>query len=111
MDSTKIANGQANTIHILYKSRIFPSLMLTGFFDPQTVVNFTDDSSNPFQVNSWSATFTIYSTTPALNKSSDLQKSFEDEFKSDPFNAVLKEEGQFSGPPDDRRLAQIGSTA
>jgi hypothetical protein len=80
VDQPKIApNGAANTIHILYRSRIFPSMVLTGFFDPQMVVQFTDDGQNPNQVNGWSATFTIYSTTPKLKSLSDLRNQFQAE--------------------------------
>lgn len=89
VDASKINKGQANLIHILYRSRIFPSMVLTGFFDPQTVIRFTDSADKPFQINSWSATFTVYNTIPALNKWSDLKKQFEAEFKAnDPFNKI-----------------------
>lgn len=78
VDRPKIsASGQANLIHILYRSYIFPEIVLTGFFDPQMVVNFSDDSSNPFQVNSWTANFTIYSTTPRLQDYGALFQAFQ----------------------------------
>lgn len=80
VDQPKIAkNGQANVIHILYRSHIFPSIVLTGFFDPQVVVQFTDDSANPFQINGWSASFTIYSTTPKLKDFNALLQRFQAE--------------------------------
>ena len=78
VDRSKIAaNGQANLVNILYRSRIFPSLILTGFFDPQLVVQFTDDSQNPLQVSSWQATFTVYSTSPKLNDAATLAGIFQ----------------------------------
>lgn len=78
VDRAKIApNGQANLIHILYRSRIFPSLILTGFFDPQMVVQFSDESQSPLTVNSWQATFTIYNTIPKLNDSVELLGIFQ----------------------------------
>ena len=79
VDQPKITlDGVANVIHVLYRSRIFPSLTLTGFFDPQVVVQFTDDSQNPHMISSWSANFTVYSTTPKLNGSAfrNLQAAF-----------------------------------
>jgi hypothetical protein len=77
VDQPKISStGDANVIHILYRSRIFPSIVITGFFDPQVVVQFTDDSQNPAQINGWSANFTVYSTTPKLKKFSDLLSMF-----------------------------------
>jgi hypothetical protein len=94
VDQSKISNGQANTVHILYRSRIFPSMLLTGFFDPQSVVSFTDDSSNPFQINSWSSTFTIYNSTPRINRWQDLKKAFEAEFATDMLSRPV--------PSDDR---------
>lgn len=78
VDSPKIAkSGEANLIHILYRSTIFPSLVITGFFDPQMVVQFTDDSQAPFQVSGWSANFTIYSTIPKLKSWQELRDRFE----------------------------------
>jgi hypothetical protein len=67
VDQQKLAkNGQANLIHILYSSYIFPSVVLSGFFDPQAVLSFTDDSNSPFQVTGWRATFTVYQSTPSI---------------------------------------------
>jgi len=80
VDAAKISKtGQPNLIHILYRSRIFPSMVLTGFFDPNMVVQFQDDSQNPFTVTGWSATFTVYSTTPRLNNFKELTRQFEQE--------------------------------
>jgi hypothetical protein len=80
VDNSKIAtNGQANVIHILYRSRIFPSMVLTGFFDPQMIVQFSDDSNDPYRITSWSATFTVYSTTPRLNNYNQLIQRFQSE--------------------------------
>jgi hypothetical protein len=77
VDQPKITpGGDANVIHILYRSRIFPSIVITGFFDPQVVVQFTDDSQNPNMISSWSANFTVYSTTPRLKSFSQLTAMF-----------------------------------
>ena len=80
VDASKIKNGQANLIHILYRSRIFPSMVISGFFDPNSVVKFTDSSDQPFQVTGWSSTFTIYKTIPALNDWKQLAGMFQAEF-------------------------------
>jgi hypothetical protein len=80
VDAKKISTtGQANLIHILYRSRIFPSMILTGFFDPNLVVQFSDDSTSPNTVSGWSATFTVYSTTPRLNNFKELTQRFQAE--------------------------------
>lgn len=89
VDASKIKNGQANLIHILYRSRIFPSMVLAGFFEPQSVVKFSDSSDNPFQVNSWSATFTIYKTVPRLNSWQELANQFKQEFNKDTFKKPI----------------------
>lgn len=87
VDQPKIAsNGTANTIHILYQSRIFPAIVLTGFFDPQVVVQFTDDSQNPNQVSGWTASFTVYSTTPKIYDLAGLQSQFMAEGFNSPFS-------------------------
>lgn len=78
VDKSKISiNGEPNVIHILYRSNIFPSMVITGLFDPQMVVQFTDDSDNPWKVSSWSANFTIYSTIPKFRSFSELQSRFQ----------------------------------
>ncbi len=78
VDQPKIAStGEPNLIHILYRSRIFPAMVITGFFDPQMVVQFVDDSANPWQVNAWQASFTVYNTTPRLNSFTELTQRFE----------------------------------
>lgn len=78
VDQSKISvNGEPNTIHILYRSNIFPSMVITGLFDPQMVVQFTDNSDNPWKVESWSANFTIYSTIPKFRSFSDLKQMFQ----------------------------------
>lgn len=78
VDRSKIAvNGEPNVIHILYRSPIFPSMVITGLFDPQMVVQFTDDSQNPWQVSNWSANFTIYSTIPKFRSFAELRSRFE----------------------------------
>lgn len=77
VDQSKIAaNGEPNVIHILYRSAIFPAMVITGMFDPQMVVQFTDNSDNPWKVDSWTANFTIYSTSPKLRSFSELRDRF-----------------------------------
>lgn len=81
VDQQKITTkGAANFIHILYRSNIFPSMVLTGLFDPQVVVQFQDDSQNPYKITGWTATFTVFSTTPKLNNYAELSKAFIEEF-------------------------------
>ena len=80
VDAPKIAStGEANLIHVLYRSRIFPNMILTGFFDPQVVVQFQDDGQNPNTISGWQATFTVYSTTPKLNNFSELIARFKED--------------------------------
>lgn len=80
VDKSKISqNGEPNVIHILYRSTIFPSMVITGMFDPQMVVQFTDDAENPYKVSGWSATFTIYDTIPKLKSFDELRAAFERE--------------------------------
>lgn len=85
VDSPKInSDGSPNLVYILYRSRIFPALILTGMFDPQTVVNFTDSVDSPNQVNNWTANFTVYSTTPRLNSFQELVSMFQSEGLTSP---------------------------
>ena len=91
VDTSKIKRGHANLVHILYRSRIFPSMVISGFFDPNSVVRFTDSADNPYQVNSWSSTFTIYRTVPAYNDWSKLAAMFREEFKNDSLNHAIQQ--------------------
>ena len=93
VDSSKIVNGQANLIHILYRSAIFPSMMITGFFDPQSVVRFSDNADNPWQVNNWSATFTVYKTVPDFKNWNQLKQMFAAEYSGSPTDQILNGPG------------------
>lgn len=106
VDASKIKNGQANLIHILYRSRIFPSMVMAGFFDPQSVVKFTDSTDNPFQINSWSATFTIYKTIPRYNNWAELSQQFQAEFGGDPYNTQIIQPG---APRPDATATLVGN--
>lgn len=76
VDRSKItASGLPNLVHILYRSQIFPSMVLTGFFNPQAVVRFSDSADQPNQITGWTASFTVYSTTPKLQSFDQLINS------------------------------------
>lgn len=93
VDRSKLTqDGRANVVHVLYRSNIFPSLILTGFFDPQALVQFSDDSQNPFNVVGWQAGFTVYSTIPKINNPALLQAMFQNN-GLDAFNTTLAPAG------------------
>lgn len=88
VDSPKITDdGRANYVIIGYRSNLFPSLTVQGWFDPSGL-KFTDGSDNPNQVNSWSAEFIVLETIPKLSNSqlytlanSQLTRVYDNELK------------------------------
>jgi len=68
VDEVKVLDdGRANLCYIKYNSLIFPSITLWGFWQPQGI-SFSDQASNHAQVNNWSASFTVYKSTPELGR-------------------------------------------
>jgi hypothetical protein len=68
VDEVKVLDdGRANLVYIDYNSLIFPKIRLWGFFTPNGI-NFSDKSSNPATVNSWTASFTVYKSEPNLGR-------------------------------------------
>lgn len=61
--------GEANLVKIEYTSVLFPDLTLYGMFDSKGIT-FSDRSSNPNTVESWSADFIVYYTNPQLSTNS-----------------------------------------
>jgi hypothetical protein len=68
VDEVKVlGDGRANLCYIDYNSLIFPRIRLWGFFNPNGI-SFVDQSSNPAQVNTWTASFTVYRSVPELGR-------------------------------------------
>jgi len=77
VDEQKILpEGDINYVYWIYNSRIFPSITFTGLFTPDGA-NWTDSADNPNQINSWSATFTVYDSYPRLNDYNGLVRFFQ----------------------------------
>lgn len=77
IDEQKILdNGETNLVYIMYNSRIFPNITLAGLFTPEGA-SWSDSANDPNQVNSWTATFTVYDSFPRLNDKAALVKMFE----------------------------------
>jgi len=68
VDEVKVLDdGRANLCYIQYNSLIFPSITLWGFFTPNGI-SFSDKASNHAQVNDWTASFTVYKSSPELGR-------------------------------------------
>jgi hypothetical protein len=68
VDEVKVLDdGRANLCYIDYNSLIFPSIRLWGFWQPSGI-SFSDSAENHAQVNSWSASFTVYKSFPELGR-------------------------------------------
>ena len=60
----------ANVVYIMYTSRLYPSIVLAGMFDPEGFT-FTDSANDPNQVE-WTSSFTVYDSYPRFDNASML---------------------------------------
>jgi len=60
-----LPDGTINTVYINYNSQLFPSMMLSGFFDPSQF-SFTDGTSKSALIENWSSTFIVMDTFPKM---------------------------------------------
>lgn len=68
VDEVKVLDdGRANLCYIDYNSLIFPHIRLWGFWQPKGI-SFSDSAQNHAQVNSWTASFTVYKSFPELGR-------------------------------------------
>lgn len=65
---------RANLVSIQYHSNLFPRLTLLGMFD-SSGIKFTDSSSSPASVTSWSVDFIVYDTVPKLSTYNGFQQN------------------------------------
>lgn len=77
VDTQKILdNGDVNLVYIVYNSRILPNMTLAGLFTPAGI-SWTDSSTDPNQINSWQASFTVYDSFPRISDKAGLISMFE----------------------------------
>ena len=67
INQPRVFNGstgsrQVNTMYILYNSRVFPQMTLSGMWNPEGLT-FEESADNPHQVT-WSSSFTVYDSSP-----------------------------------------------
>lgn len=68
VDEVKVLDdGRANLCYIRYNSLIFPSITLWGFWQPSGI-SFSDRADNHAQINNWTASFTVYKSTPEIGR-------------------------------------------
>lgn len=60
-----------NPVYILYNSRIFPSMALTGMWT-QDGFSFSDKSENPNEISNWTASFIVHDSYPKINSPQSL---------------------------------------
>lgn len=66
--------GRSNHVIIRYNSNIFPKLTLIGQFDSEGI-KFSDTSSDPNQVTSWTATFLVLDSNPRISDNTNKQSN------------------------------------
>lgn len=69
-------NGRPNFLHAHINTRIFPSMVLTGFIKPEgvSVTDSIDDGNNI----KWTAAMEVRVTNPPMNSSRQLEQAFKD---------------------------------
>ena len=80
MDEPKILqSGRPNFINIVYHSLLYPCILLRGFFEPESTISVTEDSSRPASVT-WQATFRVRSSNPPLHNGARLRDAWASSF-------------------------------
>jgi len=80
MDEPKIlSSGRPNFINIVYHSLLYPTVLLRGFFEPETPITVNEDASRPGSVT-WSATFRVRQSNPPLHDGSKLRDAWASQF-------------------------------
>jgi hypothetical protein len=76
MDEKKILpDGRPNFINIVYHSLLYPTILLRGFFEPETVISVVEEAGRPAGVT-WNATFRIRSSDPPFYDGKKLRDSW-----------------------------------
>lgn len=76
MDERKIlSSGRPNFVNIVYHSLLYPTILLRGFFEPETTISVTEDASKPASIE-WNATFRIKESDPPFYDSSKLMNAW-----------------------------------
>jgi hypothetical protein len=80
VDETKILtpSGNPNFVTITHHSEVFPSLILTGFFDPSTPITVSESTEDTAHIT-WEAKFLVHYSEPRFNSAS-FAKTFSQYF-------------------------------
>lgn len=76
LDEPKIlSSGRPNFINIVYHSLLYPTILLRGFFEPETPITISEEASRPASVV-WQATFRIRSSDPPITDGKKLRDAW-----------------------------------
>lgn len=64
-----------NPVYILYNSRIFPSMALTGMWT-QDGFSFSDNAENPNEISNWTASFIVHDSYPKIKDNKSLINTY-----------------------------------
>lgn len=61
---------RANVVYIMYTSKVYPSMVLAGMFDPSGI-SLTEQATDPNQIQ-WTCNFTVYDSYPRFDRGDEL---------------------------------------
>jgi hypothetical protein len=80
LDEPKIlSSGRPNFVNIVYHSLLYPTILLRGFFEPESPITVTEDAQKPASVT-WAATFRVSQSNPPLHDGSKLRDAWASQF-------------------------------
>jgi hypothetical protein len=71
------AARQTNVVYIMYTSKLFPSMVLAGMFDPSGI-SLTESATDPNQVQ-WTCQFTVYDSYPRFDRGYELIQAWQNQ--------------------------------
>jgi hypothetical protein len=112
VDQPMLIGRSENRHHIYYRSRVFPSMHLEGYFVGETPVTFSENAEGNANMLQWSATFQVYSSNPPINNSQQLINGWiaaaKREMMSEIFPpAMVQEPGKYGITSYDNNPAKI----
>lgn len=91
LDEQKIlSDGRPNYVNILYHSLLYPTIMLRGFFEPETAMTVREEAGKPASIE-WNATFRLKESNPSFNDSAKLVASWRDAVNGTIYNNELQQ--------------------
>jgi hypothetical protein len=91
LDEQKIlSDGRPNYVNIIYHSLLYPTILLRGFFEPETAMTVREEAGKPASIE-WNATFRLKESNPVFSESSKLVAAWQDAVNGAKYNNELQQ--------------------